>query len=217
MEFRSLMEQVIPLVKGARFNRIMASTNPGEVMKPLISIASTGELSRFTLALKSALSETDNVRALIFDEIDIGVGGRKRRILGKKLWNPRTAAITVNLHHSISLKLLGLRLTPISEFTEKSRGPHFNHAANRSTVNHELRRLTRCFPARNTRLRIEKRKKRLKKPSTWKNPQGKMEPKLSIYSASNLSRVIVNSTPAVEPSVFCYNIVTEGYVKTISE
>jgi len=72
---------------GADSVEFMASTNPGEVMKPLISIASTGELSRFTLALKSALSETDNVRVLIFDEIDIGVGGRSGEILGKKLWN----------------------------------------------------------------------------------------------------------------------------------
>ena len=56
-------------------------------MKPLISIASTGELSRFTLALKSALAETDTMRVLIFDEIDIGVGGRSGEILGKKLWN----------------------------------------------------------------------------------------------------------------------------------
>jgi DNA repair protein RecN (Recombination protein N) len=65
----------------------MAATNTGEPMKPLIKIASTGELSRFTLALKSALSEADNIPVLIFDEIDIGVGGRSGEILGKKLWS----------------------------------------------------------------------------------------------------------------------------------
>jgi DNA repair protein RecN (Recombination protein N) len=64
----------------------MAATNPGEAMRPLISIASTGEMSRFTLALKSALALTDTVPVLIFDEIDIGVGGRSGEILGKKLW-----------------------------------------------------------------------------------------------------------------------------------
>jgi DNA repair protein RecN (Recombination protein N) len=73
--------------RGTDSVEFMASTNPGEAMKPLISIASTGELSRFTLALKSALAETDTVRVLIFDEIDIGVGGRSGEILGKKLWN----------------------------------------------------------------------------------------------------------------------------------
>lgn len=53
----------------------IVSTNPGEPLKPLAKIASTGEISRFTLALKGALSEADNIPVLVFDEIDIGVGG----------------------------------------------------------------------------------------------------------------------------------------------
>jgi DNA repair protein RecN (Recombination protein N) len=64
----------------------MASTNPGEPAKPLAKIASTGEMSRFMLALKSAFSEADNIPVLIFDEIDIGVGGRSGELIGKKLW-----------------------------------------------------------------------------------------------------------------------------------
>jgi DNA repair protein RecN (Recombination protein N) len=64
----------------------MVSTNPGEPLKPLAKIASTGEISRFTLALKGALSEADSIPVLIFDEIDIGVGGRSGDIIGKKLW-----------------------------------------------------------------------------------------------------------------------------------
>jgi DNA repair protein RecN (Recombination protein N) len=64
----------------------MASTNPGEPMKPLDRIASTGEISRFMLALKSALAEADMVPLLIFDEIDIGIGGRSGEIIGRKLW-----------------------------------------------------------------------------------------------------------------------------------
>ncbi len=64
----------------------MVSTNPGEPLKPLAKIASTGEISRFTLALKSALSEADNIPVLIFDEIDIGLGGRSGDMIGKKLW-----------------------------------------------------------------------------------------------------------------------------------
>jgi DNA repair protein RecN (Recombination protein N) len=64
----------------------MVSTNPGEPLKPLAEIASTGEVSRFTLALKAALAEADSTPVLIFDEIDIGVGGRSGDIIGKKLW-----------------------------------------------------------------------------------------------------------------------------------
>jgi DNA repair protein RecN (Recombination protein N) len=62
------------------------STNPGEPLKPLAKIASTGEISRFTLALKGALAEADNIPVLIFDEIDIGIGGRSGEMIGKKLW-----------------------------------------------------------------------------------------------------------------------------------
>jgi DNA repair protein RecN (Recombination protein N) len=64
----------------------MVATNPGEPLKPLARIASTGELSRFMLALKGALANEDNIPVLIFDEIDIGVGGRSGEIIGKKLW-----------------------------------------------------------------------------------------------------------------------------------
>jgi DNA repair protein RecN (Recombination protein N) len=64
-----------------------ASTNPGEPLKPLDKIASTGEISRFLLALKSALAEADTIPVLIFDEIDIGIGGRSGEVIGKKLWN----------------------------------------------------------------------------------------------------------------------------------
>jgi len=64
----------------------MAATNPGEPIKPLTKIASTGEISRFMLALKGALSQADNIPVLVFDEIDIGVGGRSGEIIGKKLW-----------------------------------------------------------------------------------------------------------------------------------
>jgi len=63
----------------------MVSTNPSEPIKPLAKIASTGEMSRFMLALKSAFSEAGNMPILIFDEIDIGIGGRSGEIIGKKL------------------------------------------------------------------------------------------------------------------------------------
>jgi DNA repair protein RecN (Recombination protein N) len=65
----------------------MAATNPGEPARPLNRIASTGEISRFMLALKTALAGADTVPVLIFDEIDIGVGGRSGEVIGRKLWN----------------------------------------------------------------------------------------------------------------------------------
>lgn len=64
----------------------MVSTNPGEPAKPLAKIASTGEMSRFMLAIKSALGAADQTPVMVFDEIDIGVGGRSGEAIGKKLW-----------------------------------------------------------------------------------------------------------------------------------
>ena len=54
----------------------MISTNAGENIKPLAKVASGGELSRVMLAIKSVLADKDDVRTLIFDEIDTGISGR---------------------------------------------------------------------------------------------------------------------------------------------
>lgn len=61
------------------------SPNPGEEMRPLSKIASGGEISRFILALKKALAEAYKVPTLIFDEIDVGVGGTALTAMAKKL------------------------------------------------------------------------------------------------------------------------------------
>ena len=73
--------------KGIDYVEFMTSTNPGEPVQSLAKIASTGEMSRFTLALKGAISEADDIPIMIFDEIDIGVGGRSGEVIGQKLWN----------------------------------------------------------------------------------------------------------------------------------
>ncbi len=61
------------------------SANPGEPPKPLIKIASGGELSRVMLALKSILADFDSISVLIFDEVDAGIGGKTAESVGKKL------------------------------------------------------------------------------------------------------------------------------------
>ncbi len=63
----------------------LISTNPGEPTKPLRRIASGGELSRIMLSIKTVLNQADIVPLLIFDEIDIGIGGRIADLLGTKL------------------------------------------------------------------------------------------------------------------------------------
>lgn len=61
------------------------SPNPGEPLRPLERIASGGEISRFILALKTALTDAYHVPTLIFDEIDVGVGGSSLAAMAGKL------------------------------------------------------------------------------------------------------------------------------------
>ncbi|MEW6686932.1 MAG: DNA repair protein RecN [Candidatus Edwardsbacteria bacterium] len=65
--------------------RFLISPNPGEELRPLAKIASGGEISRVMLALKTILAEVDAVPTLVFDEIDVGIGGRIAEAVGKKL------------------------------------------------------------------------------------------------------------------------------------
>ena len=63
----------------------MISPNKGENLKPVENIASGGEISRIMLAVKSVLSEKDNVDSMLFDEIDTGIGGEAAVSLGEHL------------------------------------------------------------------------------------------------------------------------------------
>ena len=61
------------------------STNPGEAPKPLAKIASGGELSRITLAIKNAMADKDAVPTVVYDEIDSGVSGKAASRIGEVL------------------------------------------------------------------------------------------------------------------------------------
>lgn len=63
----------------------LIAPNAGEALKPLSRIASGGETARLMLAMKAILSEIDTTPTLMFDEIDVGVGGRSGHVVGEKL------------------------------------------------------------------------------------------------------------------------------------
>lgn len=73
--------------KGIDDIEFMISPNVGERLRPLARIISGGEVSRIMLALKSILSEVDQIPTLIFDEIDSGVGARLGEVIAQKLRN----------------------------------------------------------------------------------------------------------------------------------
>lgn len=64
---------------------ILISTNKGEPLKPLVRVASGGEISRIMLAIKNITGTYDNIPTMIFDEIDAGISGITASIVGRKL------------------------------------------------------------------------------------------------------------------------------------
>ncbi len=76
-----------PLFSPTGLDRIefLLSANPGEDLKPLVRVASGGELSRILLALKSLLGRKEEAETLIFDEVDAGIGGRAAELVGVQL------------------------------------------------------------------------------------------------------------------------------------
>ncbi len=65
----------------------LLAANAGEELRPLARVASGGETARLMLALKSILSDADDTPILVFDEVDVGVGGRSGQVVGEKLWS----------------------------------------------------------------------------------------------------------------------------------
>jgi DNA repair protein RecN (Recombination protein N) len=65
--------------------KFMFSANPGEKPKDLSRIASGGEISRIMLGLKNLLGQKDTINTLIFDEVDVGIGGKTAVMVGEKL------------------------------------------------------------------------------------------------------------------------------------
>ena len=74
-----------PRATGFDSVELLFSPNPGEPLKPLRAIASSGEISRLMLAIKSALAAHDSIPLLIFDEIDANVGGEIAHAVGAKM------------------------------------------------------------------------------------------------------------------------------------
>jgi len=74
-----------PRPNGFDVVELLFSPNPGEPLKPLRAIASSGEISRLMLAIKSALAAHDAIPLLVFDEIDTNVGGEIAHAVGAKM------------------------------------------------------------------------------------------------------------------------------------
>ena len=82
------------------------STNPGEAPKPLAKIASGGELSRITLAIKNAMADKDAVPTVIYDEIDSGVSGKAASRIGEVLRQSAQGHQILCINHTAQIAAL---------------------------------------------------------------------------------------------------------------
>ncbi|MBI1423031.1 MAG: DNA repair protein RecN [Gammaproteobacteria bacterium] len=71
--------------QGCEQTEFLVSANPGQPLKPLIKVASGGELSRISLAIQVITAQAARIPTLIFDEVDVGIGGRVAEIVGLQL------------------------------------------------------------------------------------------------------------------------------------
>ena len=82
-EFRQQLAH--PSTQGFDRAEFQFAPNPGEPMRPLHAIASSGELARVMLALKTVLATEDQIPVLVFDEVDANIGGETARVVGEKM------------------------------------------------------------------------------------------------------------------------------------
>lgn len=99
----------------------LLAPNPGEPLKPLAKIASGGESARLLLALKSILSNVDEVPTLVFDEVDVGVGGRAGTVVGEKLWSISDHHQVICITHLPQVAAFGDRHYAISKMVVSDR------------------------------------------------------------------------------------------------
>ena len=117
------------------------SPNPGQEPKPLAKIASGGELSRIMLALKSALAEKDEIKTVIYDEIDTGVSGTAAGRIGQKLKQTAAGRQVICITHTAQIAALADRHLLIQKNVEGQRTYTQLHPLDGDGRVHELARI----------------------------------------------------------------------------
>jgi DNA repair protein RecN (Recombination protein N) len=93
------------------------STNPGQPLMPLTRVVSGGELSRISLAIQVASVQTGQIPTLVFDEVDVGIGGRVAEIVGHKLLTLAQARQILCITHLPQVAALGQQHLQVSKDT----------------------------------------------------------------------------------------------------
>jgi DNA repair protein RecN (Recombination protein N) len=116
----------------------LIAPNEGETLRPLGRIASGGETARIMLAVKSILSEVDETPTLVFDEIDVGVGGRSGQVVGEKLWSLTNGHQVIVITHLPQIAAFGDTHFRIAKTTSGGRVVSTVEELNEQTREHEI-------------------------------------------------------------------------------
>ena len=100
---------------------ILFSANAGEELRPLRKIASSGELSRLMLALKTVLASADEVPTVIFDEIDMNIGGETANRVGEELRNLGNVRQILSISHLAQVAARAQSHYKVEKFEENGR------------------------------------------------------------------------------------------------
>ena len=98
-QFEIEFKESEPSSNGVDSVEFLISMNPGENLKPLIKVASGGELSRLMLGMKVIFNKLQKIETVIFDEIDSGVSGRVATAIGQKMSNLSKSAQVFSVTH----------------------------------------------------------------------------------------------------------------------
>ena len=104
--------------KGLERINFYVSANPGQPVQPITKVASGGELSRISLALQVVIASIGRIPTMIFDEVDVGVGGRVAEIVGKLLRELGNSRQVICVTHLAQVAAQGNRHFQVSKRTE---------------------------------------------------------------------------------------------------
>ncbi|QSH40651.1 DNA repair protein RecN [Lentisphaerota bacterium ZTH] len=113
--------EIEPGERGMDRVEIMFCANPGEQMQPLRNIASSGEISRVMLALKTVLANADAIPVLIFDEIDVNIGGETAKQVGRELRGLAAGRQVLCISHLAQVAACGQQHYTVSKKVDSGR------------------------------------------------------------------------------------------------
>ena len=124
IELRSSITEE-PHPHGLEQVELLVSANPGQPLKPLAKVASGGELSRISLAIQVITAQTSRVPTLVFDEVDVGIGGPTAEVVGQLLRRLGERGQVLTVTHLPQVAAQGHQHL----FVHKARGKEATHTA----------------------------------------------------------------------------------------